>query len=89
MGEQSSNPNLMSSTSANVPIITAANFHPYNRSMKISSQQAVLNSTTKSSGKSGGKFNHHQHSHVPTSIFGGSPDKATRQLKSKIPQMTL
>ena len=92
MGEQSSNPNLMNSTSANVPIITAANFHPYNRSMKISSQNAagVLNSTTKSSGKSGAaKFSHHHHSHVPTSIFGGSPDKATRQLKSKIPQMTL
>ena len=64
---------------ANVPLIAAANFHPYNRSMKMPSQH-VLNSTAKS-GKSAKQ-------HHPTTIFG-SPDKATRQLKSKIPTMTL
>lgn len=54
--------------------------------MKIQNgANANLNSTTKS-GKSA-KFSHMMC--APTSIFGGSPDKATRQLKSKIPQVTL
>jgi len=39
-------------------------------------------SKTLSSGKVAGKHHH------PTTIFG-SPDKATRQLKGKIPTMTL